>query len=82
MSPAVENLMVQAFSSGGCETAYLHEIKTSQKERTTWAVFVQWGVNNMKGGDAYDCVPMTVGRSESLWPSGPDSGAGSRTQKP
>lgn len=35
----------------------------------------------MKGGDAYGCVPMTVGRSKSLGPSGPDSGEGSRVQK-
>ena len=58
--------MVKAFSSGSRETVDLLEIKNFSKKRTTWAVFVQWEVNNMKGGDAYDCVPMTVGRSESL----------------
>ena len=57
--------MGQAFSSGCRETVDLIE-KKHQKKRTTWAVFVQLEVKNMKDGDAHGCVPMTVGRSESL----------------
>lgn len=58
--------MVQAFSADCRETVDLFKIKIFKKKRTTWAVFVQWEVKSMKGGDAYGCVPMTVGRSESL----------------
>ena len=61
-----KTVMVQAFSSVCRETVDLLEIKNFSKKRTTWAVFVQWEVKSMKGGDAYGCVPMTVGRSESL----------------
>lgn len=58
--------MGQAFSSGSRETVDLHEINNFSKKRTTWAVFVQWEVKIMKGGDAYDFILMTVGGSESL----------------
>lgn len=56
--------MVKAFSSGSRETVDLHE--KNLKKADHLGIFVQWEVKSMKGGDAYGCVPMTVGRSESL----------------